>query len=430
MRRKIQVRRYVRTNGTPVRKHERNIRLRQRVDFFPQTGYEKILMDAKKDNSLWAQPIRAQPDKDIIKQKNKRLYIVKLATNEIKQWGAEDVYLDSKVRGVRAIIVYDYNNDEIKILSRAGNRLTDLEDKYSQTIQQELGTLSGDAILESEFYVTKNGKGLHQADINGFVHNPTDKKYKSSKGTFQIFDILMLNGRDTRNQSLTDRKEILNAYVDNKGILKRTPTKKLHLSSDWNKNQKNIHKQFNKSLTLGHEGLVVKDADSVYQHRKGKGLHWLKLKDYETVDLSLKSVSSYPRVATGKQFRFYKHWNMGVRNSSHTVKVDKGIRNAGFDNDFYMQFTKNQLEKVDKGEVKASKKMISVDPKYRSYYGRDTVPESIEIPKKDQQIVELFMEDISKEYRASGVKIIGFRPDKTKPDSMNDIKRVYQTFYG
>ena len=95
-----------------------------------------------------------------------------------------------------------------------------------------------------------------------------------------------------------------------------------------------------------------------------------------------------------------------------------------------VQPTKDILKQVDEGKLKASKQTVNVNPKYRSYYGRSKVPASVVMPTKDGRIVEIFMEDISKDMKGSGTKIIGERTDKKRADSMDDIERIYKTFYG
>ena len=279
--RKITVRRHIRSSKYGkvfyVKKHNRSIKNRDGTKSFDGNAkgvdYISIFKEARNDRSMWAQPVRVQPSIDIMKAKNNKDYVSLITAKEVINWGTNEIFLDRKVRGIRAIVVYDSKEGSIKIFSRLGKRLFGLEEKYGPSILKNLSSYSGDIILDTEFYALKNNKGLHQADQNGFAHNPFDEKYDDVTGEFRVFDVLLFDGTDIRNDPLYQRKQIVDKLTKNQNsstqlssdkknnvssLFKAVPTTKISVGKSVKQLAEKISKELSTAVDNGYEGLVVK----------------------------------------------------------------------------------------------------------------------------------------------------------------------------
>lgn len=450
MRRRITVREYPRTSKLgkkhQVSQHTRSILARgRRRNIVRPITFQEMKKEAFLDKSSWAQPVRVPPTQEIMKRKDRANYIAGISWDEIKTWDTEAIWLDQKVRGVRAILVYDPETDQLEAFSRLGNKIP-LRYYDRNEIKNLLFTAiwslpdpekvkGGVIVLDTEYYATRHGYGLQQAELNGYVHNPTDPKYRDVESQFHMFDVLIWDGQDVRNLPLDDRKTILHENIPKGGIIQPVKTERLSLKdiSDQKATQR-ISKAIKQASKTGREGVVIKDATSPYLHQRGGALHWIKAKTFETSDLRMKEVHAYPNpystAVKDNRFKFYKHWVLITRDRKPVkIKADKGMRGAGFDNAYYEEFTQQALKNIDTGKWKGAGNQIPVHPKYRIKYGRDTVPEKIIIPKKKGEIVEVFVEDMSPDLKVGGTKIVGFRKDKRKADTRKDLQIIYDSFY-
>ena len=88
---------------------------------------------------------------------------------------------------------------------------------------------------------------------------------------YYAFDLLYLDGRDLRQVSLVERKELLEKNVS--GRAKTTDTAVIRYSKHWTGHGKEL---LAKACARGLEGIVAKGIDDPY--RSGRGRSWLKIK--------------------------------------------------------------------------------------------------------------------------------------------------------
>jgi len=379
-------------------------------------GAYKIIDDLRSKKTPLAQPIRVQPSREILNNKDIIKYLSSITEKEIKKWGKRKVFMDVKYKGVRSIILIDMPEKKIKLLSRTLKTKTyeKFLNKYKKEIVNGIkwSNVSGDVILDGEIFAYgKNKEILSQAEVTGFARNPKNKKIEPK---IEVFDVLMVNDKDIRSLPLKERKKKLEKIVGERSIIE--------IAKSYYLSPRKIKGLFSRVLKRGHEGLVIKDPDSKYISGKSDKLHWIKLKKADNVDLELKYVSAWPR---GKLFKFYKHWVLVPRDKeTHEIKVDKAVRAAKMDYEWYTEFTKEILKNIDK--FKTSGK-VKVHPDYVSIYRKNYIPEKIIIPKGKRIIVEIFSEDWTNTLKPSGPKIIGIREDKKEADTMKDIGDVVYT---
>jgi bifunctional non-homologous end joining protein LigD len=97
------------------------------------------------------------------------------------------------------------------------------------------------------------------------VRNPPERLIASVPVVYYLFDVLRADGRDVRNLSLRERKQVLRGLLSFGGPLRFTVHRISGASAYWDQ-----------ACGRGWEGLVVKRADSPY--RSGRSRDWLKFK--------------------------------------------------------------------------------------------------------------------------------------------------------
>lgn len=182
---------------------------------------------------------------------------VQLATL-VENAPSEDGWVfEPKYDGYR--IVAFVENNSAKLVTRNGKDYT----KHFIDIALSLESFSrGRAmILDGEAVVIDDkGKSDFQA-LQSFM-----KKSKGDNLTYAVFDILSLDGKDLRDKTLLERKEIL-------ANLMKNPPDNLYFSRHIKGNGK---KSFESACELDLEGIIGKRADSKYTGTRNGD--WIKLK--------------------------------------------------------------------------------------------------------------------------------------------------------
>jgi bifunctional non-homologous end joining protein LigD len=97
------------------------------------------------------------------------------------------------------------------------------------------------------------------------VRNPSEALRAEVPVFYYVFDVLWADGRDCRQLSLSERKQVLRPLLSFSGPVRYT-THRRHDGEEY----------FAEACARGWEGLVVKRADS--QYRSGRSRDWLKFK--------------------------------------------------------------------------------------------------------------------------------------------------------
>ena len=142
--------------------------------------------------------------------------------------------------------------------------------------------------------------------VTEFLHAPhrmiLDGEYISDEGLF-FFDILQVDDRDLRSQTLTERKKILGE------ILKGTM---MEVKSQLARSSAEIKKLRDDEVQKGGEGIMVKNPASSY----GQHNSWLKLKRYDTIDCF---IIDYEETTEMRQTGVPHSWHIGVYDDSGQV---------------------------------------------------------------------------------------------------------------
>lgn len=188
---------------------------------------------------------------------NDAVFIKPMLADTTKQAFDDDSWLfENKYDGYRAIAVI--NPHDVTLFSR--NQLS-FTDKF-KAIAEELKKISHTAVLDGEVVIENTSGRSDFQMLQNYI--------KTGKGSlkYYVFDILNLDGNDTTNLPLTDRKEILQL------LLKKQKLTNVFFSPHSNGNGIDFFEEAVKNNT---EGIIAKKADSLYAVGK-RSDEWLKIK--------------------------------------------------------------------------------------------------------------------------------------------------------
>lgn len=182
-----------------------------------------------------------------------------------------------KFDGARLQIHKDGN--VINLYSRRLENLTaslpDITLAVNQTVNAQTAILDGEAVA-----IDENGRPKPFQEILKRFRRKYDveNKIKHIPLVLNIFDIMYLNGKSLIDLPLIKRREALTNIVNNNKIVK---VDKQLISSDIDE----IENMYTQALKAGHEGIMIKNPNSIYSPGK-RGKNWLKKKPVmETLDL-------------------------------------------------------------------------------------------------------------------------------------------------
>ncbi|WP_299399608.1 DNA ligase D [uncultured Gelidibacter sp.] len=184
-----------------------------------------------------------------------------LASPGTKIFNDKNWIYELKYDGYRAVSTIA--NGKVELYSRNG---ISLNEKF-KVIHQQLGYLEHTAILDGEIVVL---------DRNGLPQFNALQKYDPERTegalVYYIFDLLHLNGHDTLDLPLLDRKELL------KELLPDLP----HLQYCDHVESMGVT-VYEKAIDMGMEGVIAKKSDSKYEPNV-RSSDWLKFKKMENTE--------------------------------------------------------------------------------------------------------------------------------------------------
>ena len=183
------------------------------------------------------------------------------------------VAAEYKYDGTR--IQFHKKGDEVRIYSR---KLEDVTGALPDVITKLTAATSHDVILDGEAVATKDGRPMPFQFVLRRFRRKYDIEAQAEKIKLvpYIFDILVLDGETLIDLPFHERRrrleEALTSHV--------APQK---VSDD----TRAVEEFYNSALDAGHEGIMVKDLDSLYQPGV-RGKHWIKVKpEVDTLDLAV-----------------------------------------------------------------------------------------------------------------------------------------------
>ena len=272
--------------------------------------------------------------------------------------------LESKIDGFRVTIHKKSNN--IKLFTR---RMENITKQFGEVIDVINSNVKcKDCILDSEFvgYDPKTKKYLPFQNISRRIKRKYNIEVMAKKFPVEIniFDIVHYNGKDLFQETQEKRRMLIEKIVENKKF-KIKLTNKL-VTGD----EKEADVFFKDALKEGHEGLIFKKLDALYQPgRRVQG--WVKLKSVlEPFDLTV--TRCY--FGEGKRAGWLTSYTLACKAGDKLLEIGKvstGVKEKG-EGFTYRKITKMLKPLIQKQEGKEA----IVNPKIVIEVGYEEIQKS------------------------------------------------------
>ena len=165
-----------------------------------------------------------------------------------------------------------------------------------------------------------------------------------------LFDVVYLNGKTLINEKFSDRRKTL------EGIINRTETFRIaeHVITE---DPKEADKFYQYSLSLGHEGVMVKNLDAPYKPGSRVGYMYKIKPVMETLDLVIVGATW----GEGRRAHWLASFLLGARDADTGKILEIGRMATGLTDDQFKEMTENLkpliVEEIGK-EVKLKPKVV------------------------------------------------------------------------
>ena len=183
-------------------------------------------------------------------------------------------WVEDKFDGIRAHL--HRNTERVEIYTRDLKRVTGQFDEVARAALQ----MRDEVILDGEIIAYEHGRRLTFQDLQKRLGRKSSGDFflgEEIPVRLMVFDLLWLNGVPLLKEPLRRRRELLEGLALPEGI-ERVTVSYVHSAQE-------IDQAFDASRQRSNEGLMVKDAESLYTPGR-RGMSWLKLKkELATLDV-------------------------------------------------------------------------------------------------------------------------------------------------
>jgi DNA ligase 1 len=215
--------------------------------------------------------------------------------------------------------------DEKTMFSRTG-------DNIAHSFPDLMKTLNGSAVLDGELLVGSDFDPRPFNDLQQRLNRKTvtEKMQNDYPSFVRVYDMLFDGEEDIRSLPLSQRRQRLRQWLQKNPNLSLDISEELAFSS-WDELGEIRVKG---AEDHGHEGLMIKRKDSIYQQGRPKGLWYKWKRDALLVD----AVMMYAQRGHGKRSSYYSDYTFGVWKGNEIVPIGKA----------YFGFTDEELIQLDK----------------------------------------------------------------------------------
>ncbi|MGZ5262829.1 MAG: cisplatin damage response ATP-dependent DNA ligase, partial [Kaistella sp.] len=246
----------------------------------------------------------------------------------------EDWQAEYKWDGIRGQLIK--RNDEIFIWSRGEELVTPQFPELVSALEQ----IPGNFVLDGEILAVVDDEVLNFNELQKRLNRKTitAKMLREIPVKVFVYDILEFNDEDLREKPLSERREILEALIDNH------PLENIKISEivPFEKWEDLIEVREN-SRANNSEGLMLKQKNSHYHSGRKKGDWWKWKVDALTID----AVLIYAQKGSGRRSGYYTDYTFAVKKEDQLVTIAKAY--SGLTDKEIMEVsrfvTKNSLEK-------------------------------------------------------------------------------------
>jgi DNA ligase-1 len=250
--------------------------------------------------------------------------------DEIKKW--DSIVCEEKYDGVRVIAFV--SGEEVKFYTRAFN---EIPNQYLKKISDECIILIKNSGLQGEWFFDGELTDSNRKSVSGKVTQMLKGKPLDSIGDDLLYNVFDLEDADT----LKNGKGIIPFDVRRstlEGVFNTYNTTSLTLADSFLTTEKeDIYAYYNKIVSRGGEGVILKNPEHVYECKRSK--NWIKLKEVNDCDLII--TGWYP--GEGKREGFIGGFY--CEDSSGTIKVKVG---AGFTDQDLKDLSENPDSQIGK----------------------------------------------------------------------------------
>jgi len=273
-----------------------------------------------------------------------------LATpSEVMEHFKKEVYAEYKYDGVRAQL--HKLGDEVRLYSR---RLEDITASFPEVASSVRG-VTRDFILDGEVVPFAEGRPLPFQLLQRRLRRVEGSEDAAKKApvTYFVFDMLYLDGEEKVGSALSQRRLELRAVLEK--VVPLAHSESVLTASE-------IATAFRRSRSLGYEGLVLKDPNSLYtMGRRGSG--WVKLKEeLDTID----AVIVAAEYGHGKRAGVISDYTFAVRDGNSLKTIGKAYSGLSDEEIREMTARMKELTVEDHGYYRRVKPEIVVEVAFDS----------------------------------------------------------------
>jgi bifunctional non-homologous end joining protein LigD len=208
-----------------------------------------------------------------------------LSTLVDKPFNSKEWVFEVKWDGVRSILILHKKRGILEMQSRNGNSITHRYPELVKTLRFSAPSSSSSVVkckesvvLDGEVVVLDKKNGIpsfqsHQRRMNVDYVREIENLSKEIPATYYFFDILYLDGVNLQGLPFLERRKILSDVIEKESA-------RIKISHFIEEKGKEV---FDKTKSMGLEGLVAKHKSSVYKQGI-RSRDWLKIKHIKTQD--------------------------------------------------------------------------------------------------------------------------------------------------
>ncbi|MGH9969702.1 MAG: ATP-dependent DNA ligase, partial [Pyrinomonadaceae bacterium] len=215
-------------------------------------------------------------------------------------------FVEDKFDGIRAQA--HVKDDKVSIYSRTMDEITH---RFPELVEP-LKSLPTDVVIDGEIVPARGDRILPFSELQKRLGRKTigENLLTEVPVILVAYDLLYADGRVLINQSLGERRQVLNKLVSDHGIVRLSTAKQFQDVAA-------LDEEFSDARSRGNEGLMIKSPDSLYKPGR-RGREWLKLKRaIATLDVVVTAVE----VGHGKRRHLLSDYTFAVRRSAENGEL-------------------------------------------------------------------------------------------------------------
>jgi DNA ligase-1 len=226
--------------------------------------------------------------------------------SDIARTMPEEFFVEDKFDGIRAQA--HVRRGRVALYSRTMDEITH---RFPE-LHAPLKELRADAIIDGEIVPAREGVILPFAELQKRLGRKTvsPELMASTPVVFIAYDLLYAAGRVLVDQSLDERRRIMEGLLPSQGTVRLSAAKRV-------RDVAVLDEEFDAARARGNEGLMTKDPRSFYKPGR-RGREWLKLKRaMATLDVVVTAVE----VGHGKRRNLLSDYTFAVRRSEESDEL-------------------------------------------------------------------------------------------------------------